>query len=84
MWLIYYLYVQLYLLNIPIRSDENDPFINGFDNMKIATTFPTTPNIETMDNRIPSIINANMVDFPFYQQNSINAIKLKYLVCLDK
>jgi hypothetical protein len=49
-----------------MRSDENDPFISGFDNMKIATTFPTTPKIETTDNKIPSMIKANMVALPFY------------------
>ena len=46
---------------LPIKRDENDPFITGLDKMKIATTFPTTPRADTMDNKTPSMINVNML-----------------------
>ena len=44
-----------------MRRDVNDPFITGLDNMKIATTFPTTPRMDTADNKTPSMINVNIV-----------------------
>ena len=44
-----------------MRRDENDPFITGLDNMKIATTFPTTPKMDTADNKTPSMIKVNIV-----------------------
>ena len=47
---------------LPIRSDENDPFIIGLDRIKIATTFPTTPKVDTIDNKTPSIINVNIIE----------------------
>ena len=47
---------------LPIRSDENDPFIIGLDRIKIATTFPTTPRVDTIDNKTPSIINVNIIE----------------------
>ena len=55
-----YLSVHLFLLDIPIRRDEKDPFITGFDSIKIATTFPKTPRMETTDSKIPSMINVNI------------------------
>lgn len=44
-----------------MRRDVNDPFITGLDNMKMATTFPTTPRMDTADNKTPSMINVNIV-----------------------
>ena len=53
---------NLLLEFLPIRRDENDPFIIGFDRMQIATTLPTTPRVDTIDNKTPSMINVNMLD----------------------
>ena len=51
------------IVNIPIRRVENDPFITGFDNIKIATTFPKTPSSETIDKNTPSMMNVNILVF---------------------
>ena len=51
------------IVNIPIRRVENDPFITGFDSIKIATTFPKTPSSETIDKNTPSMMNVNILVF---------------------
>ena len=51
------------IANIPIRRVENDPFITGFDSIKMATTFPKTPSSETIDKNTPSMMNVNILVF---------------------
>ena len=55
-----------------MRRDENDPFITGFDNMKIATTFPITPRMDTADNKTPSMMNVNIINANLLRYFSYN------------
>ena len=56
------------IANIPIRRVENEPFITGFDSMKMATTFPKTPSRETIDKNTPSMINVNILVYFIFLQ----------------
>ena len=49
-------------LNLPIRRDENDPFITLLDRMIIATMFPMTPRMDTINKSMPSVMNRNIIE----------------------
>ena len=64
-WRFYQLHIHISfcILYLPIKRDENEPFIVGFDRIMIATTFPTKPNIEIIVSKNPTVTYLKGVTF---------------------